>query len=193
MTTKICTKCKKNKQKKEYSKHYRNKDGLQFWCKACKRGFYQENRVTIISKQIEYVKENKEIVAKRKKIWSEKNKVKIIKRNVANANKRRKTDPLFKLIENYRHRVWQSYKGLGFIKNETTLNILGCSIEEFILYIEKKFIKGMTRENYGKWHIDHIIPLSSAKTEKEIRKLCHYTNCQPLWAIDNMKKGDRLL
>lgn len=193
MIRKICTKCKKNKKIKEYSKYSRSKDGLQFWCKQCKKDFYHKNRIEIISKQKEYVKENKTIVAKRKKVWYEKNKEQIIKRHRINARKRRKTNPLFKLLENYRHRVWQSYKGSGFIKNEHTLDLLGCSIEEFILYIEQKFTNGMTRKNYGKWHIDHIIPLSSAKTEKEIRKLCHYTNCQPLWAIDNMRKGDRLL
>jgi hypothetical protein len=49
----------------------------------------------------------------------------------------------------------------------------------------------MTWDNQGKWHIDHIIPLSSGNTEEEIIKLCHYTNLQPLWAIDNMKKGSK--
>lgn len=50
----------------------------------------------------------------------------------------------------------------------------------------------MTWDNYGKWHIDHIVPLVSAKTEEEMYKLCHYTNLQPLWALDNIKKGDNL-
>jgi hypothetical protein len=49
----------------------------------------------------------------------------------------------------------------------------------------------MCWDNQGKWHIDHIIPLSSGKTEDDIIKLCHYTNLQPLWAIDNMKKGSK--
>lgn len=62
-------------------------------------------------------------------------------------------------------------------------------------YLENKFIDGMTWDNKGfyGWHIDHIIPLSSAKTEEEIYKLCHYSNLQPLWAEDNMKKGDKIL
>ena len=50
----------------------------------------------------------------------------------------------------------------------------------------------MNWSNYGLWHIDHIIPLSSAKKQEDLYKLCHYTNTQPLWAEDNLKKGSKL-
>jgi hypothetical protein len=51
----------------------------------------------------------------------------------------------------------------------------------------------MTWDNRSEWHLDHIIPLSSAKTEEELYKLCHYTNLQPLWAVENMKKGNKIV
>jgi hypothetical protein len=67
-------------------------------------------------------------------------------------------------------------------------------LQEFLKkHLEIQFIEGMSWENQGKWHIDHKIPLSSAKTEEEVYKLCHYTNLQPLWAEDNLKKGSKIL
>lgn len=70
--------------------------------------------------------------------------------------------------------------------------ILGCSIEFFQKYIESKFTKGMTLENYGEWHLDHIIPLATAKNEEDVIRLNHYRNFQPLWAFDNFSKGGRI-
>jgi len=81
-------------------------------------------------------------------------------------------------------------------KNFSISSLVGCSNEEFRLYLEKQFAPGMTWENYGidGWHIDHIIPLSSAKGDlDQLKKLCHYTNLQPLWAEDNLKKSNRLI
>ena len=62
-----------------------------------------------------------------------------------------------------------------------------------IPHLEKQFAIGMSWENRSEWHIDHIIPLSSAKTEDEVYKLCHYTNLQPLWAEDNLKKSNKFI
>lgn len=58
-------------------------------------------------------------------------------------------------------------------------------------HLENQFTDGMSWDNMGKWHIDHITPLSSAKTPEELKSLCHYLNLQPLWAFDNLSKGDR--
>jgi hypothetical protein len=60
-------------------------------------------------------------------------------------------------------------------------------------HIEKQFIDDMNWDNKGNWHIDHIIPLSSAKTEVELMKLFHFSNLQPLWASDNIKKSNKIV
>ena len=71
---------------------------------------------------------------------------------------------------------------------------MGCDIEFFKNYIGKQLNNGMTFENYGKWHIDHIMPLSSAGDDLDkLKKLCHYTNLQPLWVIDNIKKNNKII
>ena len=79
--------------------------------------------------------------------------------------------------------------------NSGTFKMLGCTPDELRLHLEKQFIDNMSWDNYGRygWHIDHIIPISSAKTEEEVYKLAHYTNLQPLWAKDNYYKGDKIL
>jgi len=78
--------------------------------------------------------------------------------------------------------------------NPRTIDLVGCDYEFLINYIEKKFTEGMSWDNYGYygWHLDHIIPLSSAKTEEDMCKLYHYTNLQPLWAKENMKKSNKI-
>jgi hypothetical protein len=80
-------------------------------------------------------------------------------------------------------------------KTTRTTEIVGCSIDELRNHIENQFQTGMTWENWGQfgWHLDHIIPLASANNEDEMRRLCHYTNLQPLWWRDNLEKRDKIL
>jgi hypothetical protein len=82
---------------------------------------------------------------------------------------------------------------LNITKTNKTFEIVGCTPEFLKEHLEKQFTDGMTWENRNKWHIDHIVPLSSAKTEDELYKLCHYTNLQPLWAEENMKKSNKII
>ena len=75
----------------------------------------------------------------------------------------------------------------------STLNYLGCTIQELYLHLEKQFTPEMNWDNYGSyWHIDHIIPLSAAKNDKHIYELSHYTNLQPLEAKENLSKNNKI-
>ena len=103
-----------------------------------------------------------------------------------------KTDPLFKLRHSIRVLIRDSIKRNGYTKKSRSNEIIGCSWELFKKHIESLLKPKMTWKNHGTWHFDHIIPLSSAKTEQEIIKLNHYTNFQPLWAEENLSKGSRL-
>ncbi len=117
--------------------------------------------------------------------------------NVTNQNRHRKkryhSDELFKLTISIRGRIRHAFKAKKWDKNRSTLSMIGIGIPEYKQYLESMFEKGMTWDNHGEWHIDHITPVSSAETKEELIKLFHYTNTQPLWAEDNLKKGSKLL
>lgn len=108
-------------------------------------------------------------------------------------NERCKNDFLFNMIDRSRTRIKLAFRNRGFTKKSKASEILGCSWQELKEYIESKFVDGMNWENRHLWHIDHKIPLATAKTEEGVYKLCHYTNLQPLWAEDNLRKGSKLI
>ena len=216
---KKCSKCKKNKELFCFYKNLKSKDGLRSNCIDCGNIYKEENKEKLkeqikkynkkrkISKKI-WSENNKDKVNESRKKWTEnnlekekirkkeyskiyylKNKKKRLEYSNEKQKKYRKTNPLFKLKCNLRRRI-------GFFikkKSLSTESILGISFEEFKNYFELKFTEEMSWEKMGKEiHIDHIIPLSSAKTEEELYKLCHYTNLQPLWAKDNLSKGSKI-
>jgi len=156
---------------KEYAKKYRlnNKDKAKEYAK-------------------EYYKNNKD----RKKIHDEKYRLNNKHKKNEYSKKRKLIDPLYKLRCDTRNLIGCSIRRNGYTKKSRTFEILGCSFEEFKIHLENKFVEGMSWDNRSKWHIDHIIPVSSAKTEEEIIKLNYYTNLQPLWAKDNLKKSNKI-
>lgn len=149
--------------------------------------FYEKNKLQINKKRKEYKLLNIDKVNLQLKIagqkWRSKNK--------NYQTKRKESDCLYRIRINITCRINMFFKYSNMTKNCKTMDILGISIDGFREYLKSKFTERMNFDNYGKkgWHIDHIIPLSSANTEEEIIKLCHYTNLQPLWWDDNIKKG----
>jgi len=219
---KICTKCNIEKElcefvfridvnryesrclecTKQYQKEYYNKNKTKLIKKS--NSYYSENREKVLKRLKKYVNENKEIIKKRKKEdyikHSEKIKLRVTewrKNNKDRKNKlekeKRNNDPIYKLIHYLRCRVNQYIKKKNYEKNKKSMEIVGLSPCELKEHIEKQFKDGMSWFNYGEWHIDHIIPLSSANTEEELYSLCFYTNLQPLWAVDNLSKGNKIL
>lgn len=110
-----------------------------------------------------------------------------------NVKQRLKSDINFRLAKRLRGRLNMAIKS-GF-KTGSAIRDLGCSIEELKKHLESQFQPGMSWENWSKdgWHIDHIEPLSRSDLtlEDNVRRLCHYTNLRPMWAIENMKKYNR--
>jgi hypothetical protein len=144
----------------------------------------------------QYRKDNYERITQREKQYYHQNRKERIDQAAHYARKRTKIDNIYKFTRGIRSLINGAFKRVktkNFKKQTKTYILLGCTIVELRVHLEKQFQPGMTFENYGLngWHIDHIIPLASANTQKEIESLCHYTNLQPLWAKDNIKKGSR--
>ena len=101
--------------------------------------------------------------------------------------------PINKVKLHLRGRIWEVLK--RNTKSATTMELTGCSTKELKQQLEKQFQVGMTWQNYGQWHIDHIKPCASFDLSKpgEQKKCFHYTNLQPLWARDNLSKGVKIL
>jgi hypothetical protein len=191
MERKICSKCLIEKEVSEFHKG-KTKDGHQYRCKQCKSLYANSNKDKENERKNKWRKQNIEKVKVSKKKYYENNKDKEYKRNYEYYKNKKLTDPIFKLSCNLRTRIFSFLTEKNIIKTNSTYIIVGCSPEELKYFLEKKFTDGMCWENYGKWHVDHIVPLSSAKNEEEIYKLCHHTNLQPLWASDNWKKNNKL-
>jgi hypothetical protein len=175
---KVCSNCKIEKELIDFHKQPKNKDGCKNKCKQClckcEKNRYEINKLEILEKQKIYFKQNKD------------------KKNLYVKNKTL-TNPLFKLKRNINCLISSSIKNNNYIKVSRTNKILGCSNEYFKVYIENQFINGMSWENRQEWHLDHIYPVSLAKDEEELIRLNHYTNFQPLWAKDNLQKGNKII
>lgn len=219
METKVCSKCKVEKNICEFGKSKTSYDGLLYCCKKCNNERSQKYRKENPEKVLELTKnwtaKNPEWVYNRHKKWRTENpeKVKELRKNWLDKNpqkrkqyrenykprkqerrkERRESDPVFNLVNRMRSRLRKYLTILQITKRNKTFDIVGCSPEFLKEHLESQFTDGMSWDNRSEWHIDHIIPLSSAKTEDELYKLCHFTNLQPLWAEDNLKKSNKIL
>jgi hypothetical protein len=190
METKICSKCGEDKEVCMFNKNKRNKSGLRAECKKCQFEYYTINSDKLKERRKERYLENTLIELNRNKIYYEKNKNNIFEKLTV----KRQTNHMYRLKNNLRSRLIQFLKSKNLNKNNKTFELVGCSPEFLKEYLENKFTEGMSWDFVGKQiHMDHIIPLSSAKNKEEIYKLCHYTNLQPLWANDNLMKGSKLI
>src|ERR1035437_1745009 len=173
---------KAKESRKKYNKD--NKDKIKIYSDKYHKEYYSVNKERIIEYQKQYRIDN---ISDKKEY--DRN-YRILNKNKRSEyhKKRKRSDILYRLMINVRHMIQISLRKNGYSKTSKTQEILGCSFEEFKIYLELKFENWMTWENRGKyngelnygWDIDHIIPISSAKTKAEIIILNNYTNLQPL-------------
>ncbi len=200
---KLCRICLIQKPICDFNKQKKGKFGVQSKCKLCqsfiakspkaketKKLYYQKNKEKINQYFYAWAKENKKQFFDIQKKSKQKNKEKIKKYNKIYKQQQRQNNPNYCLSENIRGRIKKALKNN---KIESTSKYLGCTIRQLKKHLEKQFQPGMTWDNYGfyGWHVDHIKPLASfdLSNQEQIKKACHYSNLQPLWAFDNLSKG----
>jgi|688.fasta_scaffold333115_2 hypothetical protein len=174
-----------NDKIKEYKKEYRetNRDKIKEYQKV----YYNEEY------KKEYYETNKDKRKEYQKEYRKSNRARLTEQAIVYDKNRRNCDPLYRLRRNIRARIHNSITRMGYTKSSKTYEILGCSYEEFKVYIESQFVEGMSWDNRSEWHLDHKIPVSYGMDEMEIIALNHYSNFQPLWAVDNLSKGNRYM
>lgn len=170
----------------EYRRDYyfKNKDVIDSQNKDYRHRYKEK----VARKRREYSLKKREKIAQYKKEYSIKNRVRINEYRRLYNNKKRLNDIHFYLKELMRTRLNQALKRKT--KTGSAIKDMGCTIEELKNHIESKFIDGMSWLNKGQWHLDHILPISKfdLTNRDEFLKAVHYTNIQPLWAVDNRKK-----
>jgi hypothetical protein len=188
---KQCTKCTKIKELKDFTKQKAGFMGLKAQCKDCDteydKKFQSKTNIRAKRDKTDKAKQyRKKYISKNLDWWR--------KYEREYRYNRRKEDMFFKIKGNLSSRLSDIINKRNLSTN--TFELIGCDRETFMFYIEEQFVKDMSWKNYGLkgWHVDHIIPLSSfdLTIEEEVKKACHYTNLQPLWWEDNLKKGNKI-
>lgn len=183
--TKDCPECQKIRARKWYN------ENIEI-CKLRDKARYIERKGTDYYRVIPgytYSVKRKEY----HKAYSKMHKDRLNREAARRKKESREECPIFRLRDNLRSLISQAFRYKGIKRTKRTLDILGCSFEFFQEYLKRTAI-----DRYGKWgentkyHIDHIIPLVTAKTEEELIMLNHYTNLQLLYPEDNLKKGAKL-
>ena len=183
----VCKSCMKAKdavrreKRKEYMKKY-----LQ--------DYYEHNKESINERNKEYYYNHHELVREQQARYQDEHREEIKNYHASYVSNKRKFDPVYKLKQQMRSNIRFAFARKGFSKQAKLNEITGISCEELCDYLLKTFRDRYKREWDGieQVHIDHVVPLSAAKTENEVVKLCHFTNLQLLTAKDNIMKSDKI-
>lgn len=213
---KTCTKCQEVKTFDNFAKNRTAQDGLAYTCRECqsiavkKTPAYRFKRVWqelrrdwkrtpeykefALAKHAEQKEKNRKplgVLRDQATAWRKANPEKVAQKK-REYSARKKSCPLHAIKMRCRSRIGDAFRANGFKKGAHTAELLGCTWEQLKTHLENQFSEGMTWANRKHWHIDHIIPYASADTAEDIVRLSHYTNLQPLWAVENMRKGSKM-
>lgn len=177
--------------KSQSDKNYRekNKEAL----KIKQKEYALKNRERICDRAKKWQRDNPEAFKARRNKWTAENKDRVNDYKKQWMREKRETDPCFYLTQIVMAQVNKALFARGGNKPKRTSEYIGCDWDALLIHIERQFTDGMSWDNRGEWHVDHIIPLATANTVEDVIPLLHFTNLRPLWAKDNLEKGDTRL
>ena len=165
--------------------------------KIADKKYYESNKEKISEYYSEWRENKKEHLKEYQKKWREENRDKLRKTKRDYERNRKASDPLYKLISNFRTAIYQVLKESNVEKNGHYFDILGYTPEELINHLEKQFTEGMTWDNYGEFHVDHKLPISSFNIkeigDEEFMRCWCLDNLQPMWGEENIRKSNKIL
>ena len=205
---KLCCTCREKKRPDEFPKNRSEPDGLKKRCKGCNnksnQDYRRRNPETSAASSRNWALKNPDRIREKQLRWAERHpgrqtelakawRHKYSERQSENA-RRYASLPHVRLQKTIRERIRQMLKGN---KSRKTFALLGYGIEELKTHLERQFTKGMSWENFGEWHVDHIRPLSSFSITQEsdpaMQEAWALSNLRPLWAQENLKKRAKCL
>lgn len=165
--------------------------------KVADKKWRESNKEYISEKSKKWYSNNKEYRKEYLKEYREKNIDKIRKTKRNYERHRKSTDPIYKLINNFRTAIYQVLKENNVHKNGHYFEVLQYTPNELISHLENQFKDRMTWDNYGDWHVDHILPISIHNIQEigddEFMKCWSLGNLQPMWGEDNIKKSNKII
>jgi hypothetical protein len=193
------------KKVKEYSKEYR-KNNIEKMKKYRRnnaekirersKNYYKNNLEKVKERRKRFIENNPDYEKERSKQYRINNPEKM-KEHYKKVDKKRMSNPTFKLSRRISHSIWQSLRNKKNGKSGKHWEIVvDFTLSDLIKHLENQFREGMTWNNYGIWHIDHIRPVSSfsfnSYEDKEFKQCWALSNLQPLWAEDNLRKSNKM-
>lgn len=176
--------CKEMKPIDQFCKNKRVWDGLAHVCKSCTKAHLDDNK----QQYKEYRQNTKKRRAENHARWYRENKQRVFGYMYSRYHTR--TDVRLKQLIG--HRICEYLKGHGKEKEKRTIEYAGCTLEHLQCHLERQFDEFMTWKNMGRWHIDHRVPCAAfdSNNPAEAAAMWHFTNLQPMWAADNLRKKD---
>ena len=186
---KVCTKCGVSRPDTDFHKNRSRPDGIASQCKRCccsrAKAYYAKHKNSVRTQQREAYHRHIDARRARNRASARASRAK----RTAYTASRYATNTNHRISQNLRNRIGAVVKGTN--KSNSTFELLGCSLGVLRHHLESQFSAGMSWNNYGKWHVDHVRPCASFDLTKESEQLVcfNFRNLQPLWAADNLSKG----